>query len=790
MNKQTSNDPFGHALESLGFLATLELIAGRCVNEAARRRLAALGPVTDAEEIVESLQSIEEYRSMHGVHGDVPIADVGYRASLQSARDEGGALDADDLLLVAAGERTAGDLKKQLDVDSASYPRLSRLAQRITTHRELVQSIERAIDSDGSVKDDASGELVSIRRKVNRARTALRGRCEKMAVSHGEGSYSTVLGSRYVLLVPRSEVHRRDGMVHSASHKGGSLYYEPLDLVQRNNELETLLIDESAEVARILSELSDQVRAAAPSIVANVEATVDADVLRAKAAFGREFGCTSPGVSNSGAVKLKAARHPLLVRSLGGGAGEVVPLDLGLGEAGSRVMVITGPNAGGKTVALKTLGTAVLLFQSGVQVPCADGTELPVFDRVMVDIGDEQSIEASLSTFTSHLKHLDGMCRSADNGALCLVDEIGDGTDPDEGAALAVAVLESLLSSGAAVVATTHYGRIKTFALNTEGVANASMAFEDGEGRPLYRLLQGLAGRSRGLETARRTGFVPEVLKAAERYIGADAFRLEAILSDLESSHLALEQEREGLSQQTAALESVMGRYAERAAEFDVSKREADRRAGHEAEEFLLRTRREVESIVREIRESQARREVLRETRSKLNDLLATARKRRERPVPSLPPQAPAQAVSVGDRVSINPSGEPAGRVIAVENGSATVEINNKRIKLSVDSLYQAPLEEKGPPNSVTYDVQVEPLSSTSLDVRGSRREEALEAVNRFVDRAVLSGVHEITIIHGVGEGILAGSIRELLASDRRVATVRPGGLGEGGHGVSVVSLH
>jgi DNA mismatch repair protein MutS2 len=551
-----------------------------------------------------------------------------------------------------------------------------------------------------------------------------------------------------------------------------------------------LVIDESAEVSRILQELSDRVRSAAPGILGNAAAMVQADVLRAKASFGREFDCTSPRVSASGAVRLKGARHPLLVRSLAAGGERVVPLDLRLGEDGSRVMVITGPNAGGKTVALKTLGTAILLFQCGVQVPCAEGTALPVFDRLMVDIGDEQSIETSLSTFTSHLRHLDGMCRSADSGALCLVDEIGDGTDPDEGAALAVAVLESLLASGAAVVASTHYGRIKTFALQTHGVANASMAFEDTEGRPLYRLLQGVAGRSRGLETARRAGFTPAVLQAAEAYLGADAFRLEAILSDLESSHLALEQERERLSRQSAELESVVNRYEERAAEFDVSKREADRRAGREAEEFLLKTRREVEAIVREIRESQARRDVLRATRDKLNELLESARKRRQ---PLAPPRdapaARATDVTVGDRVSLNPSGEPAGRVIAVENGSATVEINNKRIKLSLEALYQAPLEEKGPPNGVTYDVQVEPLSSIDLDVRGSRREEALEAVNRFLDRAVLSGVQEITIIHGVGEGILARSIREVLASDHRVSSVRPGDLGEGGHGVTVVTL-
>ena len=562
MNPTPATGTFDHAVESLRFDATLELIARRCVNGTARRRVLERRPGTDPGAIAGSLGLVEEYRSMHAQAGDVSVADVDYSASVERAPGSGDPLDTRDLLRVAAGERAAGELKKQLAGDPGARPRLAAMAEGISEHPAVVEAIERALDADGNVRDDASPELASLRRKVHRARGALRGRCEKMAATYGEGSWSTVLGSRYVLLVPRSEVHRGDGLVHSTSHTGGSVYYEPFDLVMRNNELETLAIDESAEVARIIASLTDRVRAAAPEILANAGVMLDADVLRATAGFSREFDCTSPAIEETGRVRLVSARHPLLVRSVKAEGGAVVPLDLELGYDGSRVMVISGPNAGGKTVALKTLGTAVLLFQSGLQVPCAEGTRLPVFDRLMVDIGDEQSIETSLSTFTSHLKHLDGMCRRADARSLCLVDEIGDGTDPDEGAALAVATLEALLAGGAAVVATTHYGRIKTFALNTGGVANASMAFEDAEGRPLYRLLQGIAGRSRGLETAHRTGFAPDVLEAAQSYVGADAFRLEAILSDLESSHLALEAERERLSEQTAALEAVMDRYA------------------------------------------------------------------------------------------------------------------------------------------------------------------------------------------------------------------------------------
>ena len=803
MANNITSESFDHAVDTLRFDATLELIAARCVNESARKAIRSLRPAANRAAIVTSLELIEEFRARCDEHGDVSMADVDYREAVEHLVERGEPLEALELLRVASGERIAAELQRQLAIDPHAFPRLTTLANDVTPHGEIVSAIGRAIDDDGNVKDDASPELASIRRRMHRARRGLRDRSEKMSAAYGTDSYPTVLGSRYVLLVPRAQFHKGDGLVHSRSHRGGSVYFEPFDMVERNNELETLAIDEATEVARILRELSDRIRAVGAEVLANADTMIETDALRAKSAFAREFSCVSPEPapspvplgepsvtaerdrSDTGKMQLVAARHPLLVRSLEASGRAVVPLDLQL-SPGERAMVITGPNAGGKTVALKTLGTSVLLFQSGIQVPCAEGTTLPVFDRLMVDIGDEQSIETSLSTFTSHLRHLDEMCRLADERTLCLIDEIGDGTDPDEGAALAVATLEALLDGGAAVVATTHYGRIKTFALKADGVANASMAFEDTRGQPLYRLLQGVAGRSRGLETARRTGFSPEVLKTAEGYLGADAFRLEAVLNDLESTHLSLERERERLARQSAALGEVIDRYTSRAAEFDVSKQEADKRAGRQAEEFLSNTRREIEAIVKEIRESQAKREVLQKTRVKLDELLELARERRKPPPPAMPPAA---SVRAGDRVALNPSGEPAGYVIAVENGMATVEINDKRIKLDVGTLYKAPLEGKRPPNGVTFDVQVEPLSSTSLDVRGSRREEALEAVNRFVDRAVLSGVQELEIIHGVGEGILARAIREALESDRRVESIRPGGPGEGGVGATIVTL-
>ena len=786
MTDTLANVSFRHAFDALRFDAVLELVASGCVNETARAKVRALFPTASLEDITRSLALVEEFRALREGHGDVSIGDTSPREAVARLIQRGEPLEPLDLLRVAATERASAELGRQLAIAPETYGRLSALAAGIVPHPGIVSAIGRALDPDGRVKDSASPALSTIRREINRVRTAIRGRSEKLAAGFGEGAYATILGSRYVLLVPRTRFHRGEGMVHATSHTGGSLYFEPFDLVERNNELETLSSDERAEESRILSELCKQVSAVGPEIEGNMDVIDAVDCVRAQAAFSRTFDCRSPIVSRDGVVRLVAARHPVLVRSLSGESRSVVPLDLEL-RPGRRVMVVTGPNAGGKTVTLKTLGVAVLLFQCGLPVPCGPGTELPVFRGLLVDIGDEQSMEASLSTFTSHLRHLDTMCRVSDRDTLCLIDEIGDGTDPDEGAALAVASLERLLGTEAAVVATTHYGRIKTYALGTAGVTNASMAFEDAEGRPMYRLLQGVAGRSRGIETARRTGFDPQVLERAEGFLGQDAFRLEAVLTDLEASHIAIEKEREALQTRSAELQTLMERYAAKAAEFEISKREADRRAGREAEEFLLQTRREVEGMVREIRENQAKRETLRKSRTRLDEMLRSARARRETPPAAVP--VPLSEVSPGDRVSLNPSGEPAGTVVDVENGVATVEINDKRIKLSVKGLYPAAPGETKARSGVGYEVQAEPLSSTTLDVRGNDREEALEAVNRFIDRAVLSGVQEIRIIHGIGEGVLIKAVRELLQTDRRVSAFRPGGQGEGGPGVTVVTL-
>jgi DNA mismatch repair protein MutS2 len=773
---------FDHAAERLEVPAVLDVIAARCVNERARDGIRRLQPTTDCDWIRARQAAVSEVREYQNVEGRLPIVETVSRDWIDSAVEHREVIPPAGLLAVAHVEQSLAALKRRMAAESERYPWLAGTLSAASDHKDLVQRIQKVVDADQTIKDDASRELLALRRNGRRARDELRRHTEQLARSFDAPEAATFNGSRYMLLIPREKCTRREGIVHATSHSGGSLYYEPLSLVERNNALETILLDQRTEEARILRELTAAVVACAGELMANIGIWERLDGLSAIAGFAADFRCTLPPESTDGSMRVVQARHPLLEIALRERTGTegVVPLDLSL-CADERVLVITGPNAGGKTVTLKTVGLITAMYQCGLPVPCAEGSVMPVFDRIFADIGDEQSIDSSLSTFTSHLRHLDTMCREANDRSLCLVDEIGDGTDPDEGAALAIATLERLLELRSVVVATTHYGKVKSFALETRGVSNASMLFDDESDRPLYRLLQGTAGRSRGIETARRVGFYGAVVERAETMVGEETFRLERLLSDLEASRIAIERERIALHTQSDTLNRLIEAYGAKErdlSEFAESHRD---RARREAGELVERARREIEAIVKDIREKGAEKAAVKSGRQRIERLVAETR----------PAPKPKRATSLapGDLVSISPTGTPSGPVIDIKNDSVTVEINGKRINISKGSLYRVSESEASHPVQPPVDVEYEPLSSTSVDVRGHDRDDALQAVDRFLDQAVLGGIREVTIIHGMGEGILSSAVQTHLRGDPRVRTLRFGRHGEGGPGVTIVEL-
>jgi DNA mismatch repair protein MutS2 len=777
--------PFAHAARVLSLDAVLELLATHCVNDGARRAATSLHPTADVAAIRASLEEIAEYEKLRDASGDIGIPTTSYRVEVDAIA-EGARGSGEALRRIAEGERAVAALRSGVAPHAETYPHLWGIAAAAHPDHTLIAEVDRALEPDGAVKDDATPKLRALRKSLRATRTTLRERVEKLVGEIGAEALATVSGGRHVLVVPRTKVKKGSGLVHGASHTGGSLYVEPIAILELNNELETLLADEAEEVERILDMLSARVREAAPAILANAEVVERLDLIRAKEAFAERFGGVAPEVSMDGRLRLTRARHPLLTLALQreGRLDNQVPLDLVL-ETSERLMVITGPNAGGKTVALKTVGLLTLMLQCGLRVPCAHGSELPVFAHVFADIGDEQSLESSLSTFTSHLRYLDAMTRRADSDSLCLIDEIGDGTDPDEGAAIAIATLERLLASGAAVIATTHYGRIKTFALETKGVANASMAFADETSRPLYRLQQGIAGRSRGIDTARRSGFDAGVVSRAEALLGGDAYQLEATLARLESSYQQLESEREALEQARARLEEATRIAEEKASAYALTKKEASKKAMREAEEMLTEARREIEGVVRDIRARAADKDTIRESRKRVDNMLADVRAKSQSLDPTL---APLTRVAVGDRVSLSPTGKPWGTVVEVDRKDVTVDMGGKKIRARMGKLYAAASEE-APAIRRSIDVQFEPLAATEVSVRGMDRESALEEVSRFIDRAVLTGLSEVKIIHGLGTGVLGRAVREALARDPRVVSHRSGNPMEGGTGVTFARL-
>jgi DNA mismatch repair protein MutS2 len=785
-HSDTRLDAFTHAGEILEFPSVLDLIASKCVNEGAGELIRGLRPSTDRAWIEERLGEIAEVREYHAVVGRLPVARTDCRVCVEGAVRRHEPIAPADLLAIASVERSGIDFQRSLE-EEARYPVLRGIVYRLRPHREIIEAVGKAIDRNASIKDTASPALQSIRREITRARDELRRFAEAQAKSYGSADYATYTGSRHVLLVPRDKCRKKEGLVHAASHSGGSLYFEPFSLVEKNNALETLVHDEQVEEGRILGELARLVASKADELLENIRVWELLDSLDAKARFASELRCENPELSSDRSIRLAEARHPLLELSLRSepGGRSIVPLSLSLPPE-KRVLVVTGPNAGGKTVTIKTLGLAVLMFQAGLPVPCAEGTALPLFEAVQADIGDEQSIATSLSTFTSHLRHLDGMCRTSDASTLCLVDEIGDGTDPDEGSALAIATLERLRSRGATVVATTHYGKVKAYALRTDGVENASMAFDDENDRPLYRLLQGTAGRSRGIETARRMGFDSAVVKQAESLLGEEPYRLEIVLSQLEATQLSLEREREALRAQSDALNRLIAKYSEKEDSLSRFKQANEERIRRDIDELLVEARREIEALVRKIRETKAEKSAVSEAHHRVQEMIEKVREK-ARP-------RRARRISVADVVSLSPTGRPSGPVISIEGDAVIVELNGKRLSVKKWNLFEATdrtAQETGAEGEggAPYHLSVEPLSSTAVDVRGQSREDALDALDRFLDRAVLGGVQEVLVIHGVGEGILLRAIREHLRSDSRVAASRQGMPGEGGMGVTVVSL-
>lgn len=768
------------ALVTLEFPAIRALLAERSSFTPGRELAETLSPVTDARE-ADRLQ--DETAAARDLLRAQPSAGIGgardIRDSIRRAR-LGGSLDPLQLIEIADTIRAA----ERLFSDVHPYPPLAAKARFARPPRDVAEAVEHAIAGTGEVLDRASPRLGSLRAALRGAQARLQQRLDGLLRSPDlaralQEQLITQRGGRYVVPVKSEMRGAVKGIVHDQSASGATVFIEPLEILEANNALREAELAEAAEVRRVLDELSRRVERAAEDLDAVTTALAALDLLLAKAELAAHLECERPVLDSHGILDLVGARHPLLVER---GTG-VVPIDVRLGSD-FRALVITGPNTGGKTVTLRTIGLLVLMAASGLQIPASRGSRVPVVRRVFADIGDEQSIAQSLSTFSSHLRNVVATLAEAERDDLALLDELGAGTDPDEGAALAMAVLETLQGRGVLVAATTHYPELKAFALNTPGVSNASVEFDAESLRPTYRLHIGLPGSSNAFAIASRLGLDGAVLTRAESHLSELHRSLERTLREAERHRTdlssALEEARVS-AEDARRLTEEARREAERIR--DEAERSA-RRARTEADELILQSRRALRQA-ESARDQAAKRNLVDDARAALAEAESA---RRSASTPETTPRATVP-IAIGSPVHVEGVSE-SGTLLSIDDrGMADVAAGPLRLRVPATSLLPAQAPQEGPLATRPVVGGSAPAVSLQLDLRGARAEEALQVLDRYLNDAAVAGVDRLRIVHGKGTGALRTAVREVLSRHPLVRAHEPAGAAEGGDGATIVRL-
>ena len=796
------------SVQTLEFPKVLAKVAQEAGFSIGRERVLALQPTTDRAEAAQRLAfTSEAFRlrdeRLRGAGGGAQ--DV--RPQLRRA-SRGGDLTAQDLVAVGATLRAARSVAELLETaDPELSPQLCGLRDRLPVHPQLIHRIEEVVDEEGEVLDTASTRLRRLRGDVRIAHQRLQQRLRTLVGEFGQALQEPIVttrGDRYVLPVKTDFRGRVRGVVHDQSASGATLFIEPMAALELNNRLRDLQSQEQEEVQHILREVSEQIGAEAVAIEAALEALAELDLQLSKARYARSTRSSGPALNDEGRILLQRARHPLL-------SGEVVPIDFRLGQEFTMV-VITGPNTGGKTVALKTVGLLSLMAQSGLHVPADDGSELTVLEEVFADIGDEQSIEQSLSTFSSHMTRIIEILRGVEAvrrrggfrsdsppPVLVLLDEVGAGTDPSEGSALARSILTYLLDRRVLTIATTHYSELKAFAHAHPEVVNASVAFDIETLSPTYELEIGVPGRSNALAIAERLGLDPRIVRGARRHVGAAAVRMEDLLEDLERERAAASDERERAETERAGAER-------RRRELDAERERLEEERLGVLESARAEARRELDELVAElarIRVQAARPEEL--TREGLRSLREEARRLEERvpppPRPRRRQRSPEEAgespevmpgpLQVGDTVRVLSVGQTGELLeLAPERGEAEVQMGPMRVRVPVDELERLRARAPAPPPPVlVLRPDQQRTAPTQLDMRGWRVEDALEELETYLNDATLSGMSSVRILHGKGTGALRSAVRQHLARHPLVQSAAPAPPQEGGDGVTIVQL-
>lgn len=787
------------ALRVLEFDKIINMLSERTVSDLGRSLSEALTPSTDLREVEYRLKETTDASAYLWRKGGAPFGGIHDIRPALKRIEIGATLGIPELLRIGDMLRCCRTLKHYLtnDVPSDWEGNLAlELGRQIMPSRDVEDAISQAIISEEEISDHASPALATIRRNIRQKQDSIKEKLNAIIRSADyrklmQDAVVTMRGDRYVIPVKQEYKSMVPGLIHDMSASGATVFIEPLSVVETNNEIKALLIREQQEIERILMELTGKVAGIKDFLKINVEIASSLDFMFAKAKLSRDLNCICPKLSNARVIRILQGRHPLLDRN------HVVPIDIELGY-GFSTLIITGPNTGGKTVTLKTVGLFVLMLQAGLHVPVKEGSEFGLFGSVFADIGDEQSIEQSLSTFSSHMKNIVKILAEADESSLVLFDELGAGTDPTEGAALATAILDGLTQRGVRTIATTHYSELKIYAMTNKGVQNACCEFDVETLRPTYRLLVGVPGKSNAFAISEKLGLGRDVIDRAKEYLTQDNIRFEDVLSDIERNRTQAEREKEQAEAFKRQIEEIRH---ETEKERQKIARERDRiitKAKEEARALIQEARYEAEELLERLKTmekegfGQNSMKELQEARAGVRrlDHLESAyvdeigvRPGYAEPPKNLKPGESVMLLNLNQKATVLEEPDEDGQVL-VQAGIMKVKIHITQLsrvdeqKDTLDRIQQVRMA----------GVKASPIG-LELDLRGLNVEEALDRVDKYIDDAVIAGLHEVTLIHGKGTGTLRKAVTEHLRRHERVESFRPGKYGEGETGVTVVTL-
>lgn len=773
-------------LQVLEFDKVLQLLKEETSTLIGKELVEQVKPLPTFDEVLHLQDETDEAVRIIQLNQSIPLAHVENIADYIQRSKIGSILAPEACLHVAQVIYVGRNIKNFIEqlVDTEPLPHLEEIVRQIVPLRQLEIEIKEKIDDHGDFYDDASSTLRSIRSTIRTYEARVREKLQQITRTKGKMLSDTIItirNDRYVLPVKHEYRSAIGGIVHDQSASGQTLFMEPKEVIPLNNSLQHEFVKEKQEIEKILRELTEKIANHADELLHNMKMIAQIDLIYARAKLAQKMKAVKPELNHEGIIDLKQARHPLIPID------EVVANDISLGES-YHAIVITGPNTGGKTVTLKTIGLLTLMAQAGMQIPAFEGSRLAVFPKVFADIGDEQSIEQNLSTFSSHMTNIVDIMKEVDEQTLVLFDEIGAGTDPQEGAALAMALLDEVTEKNARVVATTHYPELKAYGYNRKSVMNASVEFDVETLRPTYRLMMGVPGRSNAFEISARLGLQNKIIDRAKSYLGVDSKNVENMIAALEQTRKQAEREWDEAHLILEESERLHKELKKKWEEFEQKRDELFKRAEEKANKAIQDAKEEAELIVQELREMKGK------VNWKEHEWIE-ARKLLDEAQVHLVEEKEEQAdetdhtFEVGDEIK-HKMLQQTGEIIEKKNENEyIIQLGMMRVTAKKNDLQYIGKAKTNVEQPVTQIVTSSQPVKTEIDLRGKRYEEALHELEEYIDRAILEGYPRVTIIHGRGTGALRKGVEEFIKRSPHIKSSRYGGEGEGGSGVTIVEF-